>query len=183
MTCTTAPSSASSPALRLREVQALAPGGAGEMVRRLDTVAAGLDAALDELREIARGIHPAALAEGGLRPALKALARRCAVPVNLSVQVARRLPPSVEIAAYYVVSEALTNMAKHAGAPAADVEVVVSGNTLRVSVRDRGRGGADFGHGSGLVGLKDRVEALGGRISLHSPPGKGTTLEAHIPLA
>jgi signal transduction histidine kinase len=170
-------------ALRLREVQALAPDGTGEMVRRLDAVAAGLDAALDELREIARGIHPAVLAEGGLRPALKALARRCAMPVNLQVEVARRPPPSVEIAAYYVVSEALTNMAKHAGAPAAEVQVVASGSTLRVSVRDCGRGGADFGQGSGLLGLKDRVEALGGRISLHSPPGKGTTLEARIPIA
>ena len=170
-------------ALRLREVQATAPAGTGETVRRLDAVAAGLDAALDELREISRGIHPAVLAEGGLRPALKALARRCAVPVDLKVQVAGRLPASVEIAAYYVVCEALTNIAKHANAPAAEVAVLASDSELRVCVRDRGRGGANFGNGSGLVGLKDRVEAVGGTMSLHSPLGKGTSLEVHVPVA
>jgi signal transduction histidine kinase len=145
-------------------------------------VAAGLDATLGELREIARGIHPAVLADGGLPSALNALARRCPVPVTLRVQVATRLPHSVEVAAYYVVSEALTNTAKHAGATTATVEAAAGEGTLRVCVRDDGRGGANFGQGSGLVGLKDRVEALGGRIALHSPPGGGTTLEIHIPL-
>jgi signal transduction histidine kinase len=169
-------------ALQLREVQAAALPGAGELVRRLDSLAVGLAAALEELRETARGIHPAVLAEGGLRPALKALARRCAVPAVLHVQVTGRLPRPVEIAAYYVVSEALTNMAKHARASAAEVTVAVGEGVLRVCVRDDGCGGADFGHGSGLVGLKDRVEALGGRITLDSPPGRGTTLEVHIPL-
>jgi len=169
-------------ALRLREAQASAPPEAGELVRRLDRVAAGLEAALEELREIARGIHPAVLAEGGLRPALAALARRCPVRVELGVQLAARLPAPVEIAAYYVVSEALTNTAKHASATAAEVDVAAGQGELRVRVRDDGRGGADFGHGSGLLGLKDRVEALGGRISLHSPTGAGTTLDVHIPL-
>jgi len=169
-------------ALRLREAQASAPPEAGELVRRLDQVAAGLEAALEELREIARGIHPAVLAEGGLRPALAALARRCPVRVELGVQLAARLPAPVEIAAYYVVSEALTNTAKHASATAAEVDVAAGQGELRVRVRDDGRGGADFGHGSGLLGLKDRVEALGGRISLHSPTGAGTTLDVHIPL-
>jgi len=143
-----------------------------------------LDAALDELREIARGIHPAMLARGGLGAALAALARRCPVPVDLHIQVPDRLPDPVEIAAYYVVSEALTNTAKHAGASAAEVEVaeITGEDVLRVRVRDDGRGGAEFGRGSGLLGLKDRVEALGGRIALHSPAGAGTTLDGHIPL-
>lgn len=118
----------------------------------------------------------------GLRPALRALAHRSPIPVNLQVQVAGRVPDPVEIAAYYVVCEALVNTARHAHATAADVEVAAGEDVLRVSVRDDGRGGAAFGHGSGLVGLRDRVEALGGRILMDSPPGKGTTVEAHIPV-
>jgi signal transduction histidine kinase len=137
---------------------------------------------LEELREIARGLHPAVLAERGLGPALKALARRSAVPVRLHVQVEGRLPEQAEIAAYYVVSEALTNIAKHAHASAADVQVAAGDGVLQVRVRDDGRGGADFGHGSGLVGLKDRVEALGGHLALHSPPGEGTTLQVQLPV-
>jgi signal transduction histidine kinase len=170
-------------ALQLREAQAAAPPGAGDLVRRLDGVAAGLEGALAELREIARGIHPAMLSEGGLAPALAALARSSPVPVGLRVQVPGRLPGPVEIAAYYVVSEALTNTAKYAGAAAVMVEVSAGEGVLRVCVRDDGRGGAAFGRGSGLVGLRDRVEALGGRITLHSPPGAGTAIEAHLPLA
>jgi signal transduction histidine kinase len=168
-------------ALRLREAQATAPPGTEEVVKRLDGVAAGVEAALEELREIARGIHPAILAQGGLRPALAALARHCPVPVNLDVQVPGRLPDPVEIAAYYVVSEALTNTARHAGAAVATVEVTAGPGVLRVRARDDGSGGARFGRGSGLVALRDRVEALGGRISLHSPPGAGTTLTVDIP--
>ena len=147
----------------------------------LDGVAAGLTGVVDELREIARGIHPAVLEEG-LRPALKALARRCAIPVRLDVQVEGRLPEQTEIAAYYVVAEALTNTAKHAHATAAEVEVAVGGGVLRVRVRDDGRGGAHITGGSGVSGLKDRADALGGRLSLHSPPGAGTTLEIALPL-
>ena len=145
-------------------------------------MAAGLDDVLEELREIARGLHPAILADGGLRPALKTLARRSAVPVHLDIQVDRRLPEPVETAAYYTVAEALTNTAKHAHATAADIEVAESDGVLHVRVRDDGRGGADFSHGSGLVGLKDRAEALGGHLRLHSPPGAGTTLEITLPL-
>jgi signal transduction histidine kinase len=137
---------------------------------------------LEELREIARGLHPAILADGGLRPALKALARRSAVPVRLDVQVAGRLPEQAEIAAYYVVAEALTNIAKHAQATVADVQVAAGDGILHVHVRDDGRGGADVGHGSGLIGLSDRAEALGGRLSLHSPPGAGTAMEIALPL-
>jgi len=138
--------------------------------------------ALEELREIARGLHPAVLAESGLRPALRALARRSAVPVNIDVRLAGRLAESAEIAAYYTVAEALTNAAKHARASAADVEVAADGGVLRVCVRDDGRGGAGFGHGSGLVGLRDRVEALGGQIFLDSPRGAGTSLRVELPL-
>jgi signal transduction histidine kinase len=169
-------------ALQLREAQATAPPGSGELVKRLDEVAAGLEAALEELREIARGIHPAVLVDGGLRPALAALARSCPVPVDLRAQVSGRLPGPVEIAAYYVVCEALVNTARHAGASVARVEVAASEGVLQVRVRDDGRGGAAFGSGSGLTGLKDRVEVLGGRITLHSPPGAGTTLAVDIPL-
>ncbi|HEY6495677.1 MAG TPA: GAF domain-containing protein [Trebonia sp.] len=169
-------------ALQVQELQEAAPSGTGELAQGLAGVTAGLEAALEELREIAGGIHPAVLAQSGLRPALKALARRCPVPVELHVQVEERPPQSVEIAAYYVVSEALANTAKHAGADAAEVAVLASDGILSVRVRDNGRGGADLGRGSGLLGLRDRAEALGGRISLHSPPGAGTTLEVRIPL-
>jgi signal transduction histidine kinase len=119
----------------------------------------------------------------GLRPAQKTLARRSPVPVQLDIQVEGRLPEPVEIAAYYTVSEALTNAAKHAGATVADIEVVAeSRGVLHVRIPDDGRGGPDFSHGSGLIGLKDRAEALGGRIRLDSPPDAGTTLEIELPL-
>ena len=168
-------------ALQLREAQAALPG-AGELAQRLEGAVAEVNGVLEELREIARGIHPAVLTEGGLRPALRALARRSAVPVSLDVKVAGRLPEPVEIAAYYAVSEALTNVAKYAHASAAEVEVAVGDGVLRVDVRDDGRGGADFGRGSGLLGLKDRVEALGGWISLQSAAGAGTIMQIALPL-
>jgi signal transduction histidine kinase len=167
---------------QLRAAKAEARPEAAGLIQRLDTAAAGLTGVLNELREIARGLHPAILADGGLRLALKTLARRSAVPVLLNVQVEDRLPEPIEIAAYYVVSEALTNTAKHAHASAAEVDVTIGEGVLHVRVSDDGHGGASFGHGSGLVGLKDRVEALGGRLSLHSPPGAGSTLEIALPL-
>jgi signal transduction histidine kinase len=150
-------------------------------VHQLDEVAAGLDNVLGELREIARGLHPAILTDGGLAQALKALARRSAVPVDLDIQVDRRLPEPVETAAYYTVAEALANTAKHACATTAEIEVADSDGVLHIHIRDNGRGGADFSHGSGLVGLKDRAEALGGHLQLHSPPGAGTTLDITLP--
>jgi signal transduction histidine kinase len=137
---------------------------------------------LDELREIARGLHPAALAEGGLPPALKTLARRSAVPVRLEIDFDRRLPEPIELAAYYVVTEALTNAAKHSSATVVDVHVQDGGGVLHVRVQDDGRGGADLTRGTGLVGLTDRVEALGGRLALHSPPGAGTSMQMDLPL-
>jgi signal transduction histidine kinase len=169
-------------ALDLRAAQATAPPGAGKHVQQLDEVAAGLDGVLAELREIARGLHPAILADGGLRPALKTLARRSAVPARLDIQVEGRLPDPVEIAAYYMVSEALTNAAKHARATTAHIQLTAEDGVLHVRVHDDGRGGADFSAGSGLVGLNDRAEALGGHLDLHSPPGAGTTLEITLPL-
>jgi signal transduction histidine kinase len=169
-------------ALQLRELQATASPMAGDLVEGLDGVVAGLDAALAELREIACGIHPTLLSDGGLGPAMAALARRCPIPVDLQVQVAGRIPGPIEVAAYYVACEALANAAKHAHATIARVVVAAGEGVLRVCVHDDGRGGATLGRGSGLIGLKDRVEAFGGRITLHSPTGAGTTLEVHIPL-
>jgi signal transduction histidine kinase len=164
-------------------LRAAVPPEAHELRVQLDGVAAELGGVLDELREIARGLHPAALAEGGLRPALTTLARRSAVPVRLDVRIDGRLPEPIELAAYYVIAEALTNTAKHADATVVDVHAAADAGVLRVGVRDDGRGGADLNGGSGLVGLTDRVEALGGRLSLHSPPGAGTTVEIILPLA
>jgi signal transduction histidine kinase len=169
-------------ALDLRAAQAAAPPGAGELARELDRTAARLDDVLDELREIAHGLHPAILAESGLQPALKTLARRSAVPVDLDIRVKGRLPEPVETAAYYTISEALTNTAKHARATSAQIELNERDGVLHVRVRDDGRGGADFSHGSGLVGLKDRAEALGGHLHVHSPPRAGTTLDITLPL-
>jgi signal transduction histidine kinase len=168
--------------LNLRAAQATASPGAGKHVQQLDEVAAGLDGVLEDLREIARGLHPAILADGGLPPALKTLARRSAVPVDLDIQLNRRLPEAAELAAYYTVAEALTNIAKHARATTADVQVTANDRVLHLRVRDNGRGGADFSHGSGLVGLKDRAEALGGHLDLRSPPGAGTTLDITLPI-
>jgi signal transduction histidine kinase len=166
-------------ALQLRAAQAAQPGS-GELAQRLESAVTEVTGVLEELREIAHGLHPAILAERGLRPALKALARRSAVPVRLDVQVEDRLPEPVEIAAYYVVSEALTNIAKHAHATVVDVQVAAGDGVLLVRVRDDGRGGADVTGGSGLVGLRDRVEALGGRLALHSPPGAGTSVQVEL---
>jgi signal transduction histidine kinase len=170
-------------ALQLRSAGRASPSPeAEELATQMDLMAEELTGALDELREIARGIHPAALAEGGLRPALKALARRFAVPVRLDVGVDERLPEPIELAAYYVVAEALTNTAKHADASVVDVRAESGEGILQILVRDNGRGGADIARGTGLIGLTDRVEALGGRLSLYSPPGVGTTMQVALPL-
>jgi PAS domain S-box-containing protein len=150
--------------------------------RDLEEIAAGLDDVLDDLRETARGLHPVMLSRGGLGPALKALGRRSPVPVELDVRSEQRLPEPVEVAAYYVVAEALTNAAKHAQASLVSVEADVLDGDLHVSIQDDGVGGANPAGGSGLVGLADRVEALGGRLALHSPPGGGTTLRIDLPL-
>ncbi|MGA8330318.1 MAG: GAF domain-containing sensor histidine kinase, partial [Mycobacterium sp.] len=149
---------------------------------QISDVVAGLGDVSDELREISRGIHPAILSKGGLGPALRTLARRCTAPVNPDVAVPCRLPDYVEVAGYYVVAEALTNVAKHAHASEVHLAVKSEGDYLYLSIRDDGIGGADAGKGSGLIGLVDRVEALGGRIIITSRRGDGTSLDAVIPL-
>jgi signal transduction histidine kinase len=168
--------------LEIRAIQAGVPAGQEGLQAELDQLAADLGSAVEDLRELSRGIHPAILSEGGLGPALKALARRSAVPVELEVSVPERLPEPVEVAAYYVVSEALTNAAKHARATAVQVQAGAAADRLRLLVRDDGAGGAEVGRGSGLIGLADRVQALGGTIAVHSPAGQGTTLEVELPI-
>jgi signal transduction histidine kinase len=135
-----------------------------------------------DLQEISRGIHPAILAKGGLGPALKTLARRSIVPVELDLAIDRRLPDPVEIGAYYIVAESLTNTAKHARASHVEVCANSGDDILDLSIRDDGIGGADMGNGSGLIGLKDRAEALNGRLTITSPFGGGTLLHVTIPL-
>ena len=169
--------------MKLRALEAETGPEAQALRREVAEIAAGLDDVLDDLRETARGLHPVILSRGGLGPALKALGRRSPVPVELDVRAQKRLPEPVEAAAYYVVAEALTNAAKHAHASFVKVEAEVVNGDLRVSVRDDGVGGADPAGDSGLVGLTDRVEALGGKLSLQSPPGGGTTLRIELPLA
>jgi len=168
--------------LELRSAQATVPRQLGELEGALSRVGEGLASAFDELREISHGIHPAILSEGGLKPALRALCRRSAVPVELEVRAERRLPEPVEVAAYYVVSEALTNAAKHAGASVVNVELDTQDAILQLAIRDDGVGGADPGQGSGLVGLSDRIDALGGTLQVTSPAGSGTTLLIELPL-
>jgi signal transduction histidine kinase len=169
-------------ALQLRAAQAAVPPDLDNLGAELDGVAAGLNGALEELQELSRGIHPAILSEGGLGPALRTLARRSAVPVQLQVGMEGRLPERVEVAAYYVVAEALTNVAKHAGASVVQLEVDTEDGLLRLGVRDDGVGGADPARGSGLVGLKDRVEATGGTLRVDSRAGQGTSLLVELPI-
>jgi signal transduction histidine kinase len=170
-------------ALELRGAQARVPPELPELATDLDQVAAEITEVLDELREMSRGLHPPILAKGGLEPALKTLARRSTIPVDLDVRTEGRLPQSIEVGAYYVVSEALTNAAKHAQASSVTVDVDRADGVLNVSVRDDGVGGADFSGGSGLVGLKDRVEALGGRIRVDSARDGGTAVQVELPLS
>jgi signal transduction histidine kinase len=169
-------------ALALRAAQATVPEELEEHRSELGRVVDGLTAALDDLREIALGIHPAGLSEDGLTPALKRLVARSPLRVNLDCRADDRFPEPVEVTAYYVVSESLTNAAKYADTPAVDVAVAADDGALCVEVRDEGRGGADPAEGSGLLGLRDRVEAIGGTMRLTSPTGAGTSLRVELPL-
>jgi signal transduction histidine kinase len=169
-------------ALELRGTEATVPPQQEELRAQLARAAGGLAAATEDLQQISRGIHPAILSEGGLGPALKTLARRSAVPVELNVHTDQRLPEPAEVAAYYVVSEALTNAAKHARASTVHVDVTADDTLVELSIRDDGVGGADAGRGSGLIGLTDRVEALGGKLEIASPAGSGTALRVKIPV-
>jgi signal transduction histidine kinase len=146
-----------------------------------DAIADELLAIADDLREMARGIHPRILSDSGLGPSLRALGRRASVPTDVNVRVDRRLPPAIEVGAFYVVSEMLTNVAKHAHASMVKVDAEIIEGMLRLCVRDDGIGGAEFSRGSGLIGLRDRVEALGGTFSMDSPNGGGTTALCRIP--
>jgi signal transduction histidine kinase len=168
--------------LELRMVQATVPAGLGELGSKLSRLAERLAGVSDQVREISHGIHPAILSSAGLRPALRALGRRSAVPVDINVRIEGRLPEPVEVGAYYVVSEMLTNAARHARASVVTVDAEASRGTLRLCVRDDGTGGADPLRGSGLTGLKDRIEALGGMFSLHSPEGGGTAVSCELPV-
>jgi signal transduction histidine kinase len=149
----------------------------------LDAAREELARALEELRELARGIHPAVLTDRGLQAALEALADRAPLPVSLDQMPAERLPAPVEAAAYFVVAEALTNVAKYAGASSAEVRIRRNGTYAVVEVSDDGVGGADPAVGTGLRGLADRLAALDGRLEVHSPPGAGTTVKAEVPCA
>jgi PAS domain S-box-containing protein len=167
--------------LALRASEAKVPPELDEVRVELSRTARGLADAVEDLQEISRGIHPAILSRGGLAPALETLAGRAALPVQLETRIHCRLPESVEVAAYYVVSEALTNAAKHARASAVQVELMTEDSIVELAIRDDGVGGADPANGSGLVGLRDRVEALGGTLQIASAPGLGTSLLARIP--
>jgi signal transduction histidine kinase len=140
-----------------------------------------LQSAIDELRELARGIHPAVLTDHGLGPALEVLADHSHLPVEVTAHIPRRLPTTVEAVVYYVAAEGLTNIAKYAHATAATLQLEATNKNVVLCVGDNGQGGADPDRGTGLSGLADRVEALGGKLELHSPPGQGTLLTASIP--
>jgi signal transduction histidine kinase len=168
-------------ALKAQRIEMMMPPPVGEVQGELSLLADGLGTALDELREISHGIHPAILSEAGLGPALEALARRSAVPVELDLNLGPRLGEHVEAAGYYLASEAITNVAKHAQASVIEMRVDGRDGALIFSISDDGRGGADPSRGSGMIGLKDRVEALGGTISVLSPPGHGTALHVKLP--
>jgi signal transduction histidine kinase len=158
------------------------PPELAELEGRLARIAERAESVFDHVREISHGIHPAILSEQGLTPALKALARRSAVPVELDLRTGRRLPDPVEVAAYYAVSEALANAAKHARASVVCVELDTPDTVVRLAIRDDGIGGADPARGSGLTGLRDRIEAVGGTLDVTSPAHGGTTLLIEIPV-
>jgi len=169
--------------LDVQALRASVPEDMGDVHAELDRLRRDIAAVTQDVREVSRGLHPAVLSQGGLAPALRGLARRSGVPVELEIADGGRHPPSIEIAVYYVVSEALANAAKHSGASVVTVALGVDGDRLRASVADDGRGGAELGPGTGLIGLVDRVEALGGRFALESLPGRGTTVAIDLPLA
>jgi len=168
--------------LMVRGVRDSVPDDLAQARADIDQVSDGLALALEELRDLSRGLHPAILTERGLGPALRSLARRSALPVQVEVNYSARLAQSLEVTAYYVASEAFTNAAKHARASAVEIVVGSSDGSLVVRVSDDGVGGADPSRGSGLAGLRDRVEAVGGVMTLDSPVGSGTVLTVRLPL-
>jgi signal transduction histidine kinase len=169
-------------ALRLQAVRGQLDGTDPAVAEALEAASHEMELALAELRQLARGLHPSVLATDGLGPAIEMLAHRSPIPTAV-VAVDRRFSPAVESGAYFVVAEALTNVAKYAGATQASVSVTSDDDHLTVQIADDGRGGADPARGSGLRGLEDRVEAIGGRLTITSEPGQGTTIRADIPCA
>jgi signal transduction histidine kinase len=169
-------------AIELRAAETRLPPGFAEHRATFSHAIKGLAQTLKNLQEISRGIHPAILSKGGLGPAVKTLARRTAVPVEVDLSVDRRLPEPVEVAAYYVIAEALTNVDKYAKASLVRVDVHAGESVVELAVRDDGIGGADPTRGSGLIGLKDRVEALGGTLTVAGGLGEGTSVVANIPI-
>jgi PAS domain S-box-containing protein len=169
-------------ALELRLAESTLPPELDEPREALDHISSEVHEVLGDLREISRGIHPAILSQGGLGPAMRTLARRSAIPVELHTVVDKRLPEPIEVAAYFVASEALTNATKHSQASRIEVSLATNTSNLLLSIRDDGVGGADPARGSGLVGLSDRVEAIGGTLDIKSAPGGGTSLVATLPL-
>jgi PAS domain S-box-containing protein len=170
-------------AVALRRVEAKLPDGLDEQRAEVARVAEGLATAIGDLRELSRGIHPSILTEGGLPPALKALGRRSSIRVKLDIGFEHRLPDQIEVATYYTVAEALTNASKHSHAHCVWISLRVEDQLLHLSIRDDGAGGADASRGTGLTGLTDRLEALGGRIEIESKLGGGTRIESEIPVA
>jgi signal transduction histidine kinase len=167
--------------MAVRTVASRLPSECDDLRVELSRIAGGLTGAVEDLQELTRGIHPTILSQGGLGPALRALARRSAVPVELDIATDTRLPDAIEIVAYFVASEAMANAAKHAQASSIEVAVAMRNGRLALSIRDDGCGGADPTRGSGLVGLTDRVEALGGSIDVRSAPGNGTQITVELP--
>jgi PAS domain S-box-containing protein len=169
--------------MELRLARERLASGAGNLHSLIEDAVRNAESAIDELRELAAGIHPAILSVGGLLPALEALGARAALPVTIMGSLEARIPETIEVSAYFFVAEALTNAIKHARASQIEVSVGIEGSRLWVAIRDDGIGGVRLGGtGGGLAGLTDRVEALDGRLIVTSPQGGGTTLRAEIPL-
>jgi signal transduction histidine kinase/uncharacterized protein YoaH (UPF0181 family)/ketosteroid isomerase-like protein len=168
--------------LAVRGAQAMIPGAMKGPHDQLARIAQDLTDVLDDLRELSRGLHPAILSQGGLDPALRALARRSTVPIHLQLKLDTRLSELVEVAAYYVISETLANTAKHAHASRVEVNAEIQPGVLELTIHDDGIGGADREGGSGLIGLADRVDALGGTITITSPAGTGTSVHVQLPV-
>ncbi|HXL93382.1 MAG TPA: ATP-binding protein, partial [Streptosporangiaceae bacterium] len=148
----------------------------------LERIGKGLQVAMEELREIASGIHPLVLRQHGLERALRGLIRRAKISIRMNMRLCGRLPESVESASYYIISELVTNITKHAGVAAASLTIEAREDELLIGMRDDGVGGADSAKGTGLTGLRDRVEALGGTMEVDSPPGNGTSVSVQLPL-
>ncbi len=168
--------------LKLRSLASEIPAELEVLHADVGEVAGQLEDVLGELRELSRGIHPAVLSPGGLGPALKTLARRAPLPVEVDLRLPARPPEGIEVAVYYVVAEALTNVAKHGQASVVIVDVDDFNGGIRLSVSDDGVGGADPSRGSGLLGLRDRIDALGATMTVTSPPGAGTSIVVHFPV-